>query len=133
MPKANKVIAPLVCAMAFITLPTFAFAGKVNGEKVKPEMKYKVTVCKRPERPKVKGDGEVDYQNAVLAYETYSLDQQNFADCVEREAGGDLRILQNVIFNGGQEEIAKAQRDIDALKADLDTFRTKLENAASKK
>jgi len=133
MYRHNKGLLKLACAFALATLPASALAGKVNGEKIKSEMKYKVTVCKRPERPKVKGDGEDDYQNAVLAYEAYSLAQQGFADCVEREAGGDLRTLQNVIFNGGQEEIAKAQRDIDALKADLDAFRAKLENAASNK
>ena len=133
MCRRNKGLLKFVCAFVLAALPVSAFAGKVNGEKIKPEMKYKVTVCERPEKPKVKGGNEDDYQKAVLAYEAYSLAQQSFADCVEREAGGDLRTLQNVIFNGGQEEIAKAQRDIDALKADLDTLRVKLENAASQK
>ncbi|PHS28750.1 MAG: hypothetical protein COA84_00755 [Robiginitomaculum sp.] len=133
MARQNTVLSPLVCALVLAVLPATAFAGKVNGEKIKPEMKYKVTACERPKKPKVKGGGEDDYQNAVLAYEAYSLAQQSFADCVEREAGGDLRTLQNVVFNGGQEEIAKSQRDIDALKADLDAFRAKLEGAARKK
>jgi hypothetical protein len=123
----------VVCALALLALPSSAFAGKLSGEKIKPDLKYKVTACQRPNMPKVKGNSEENYDNAVKAYEAYSVAQQGFADCVEREAGGDLRTLQEVIFTGGQEEIARSQRDIDAFKADLDAYRTKLEGKTDKK
>jgi len=123
----------LVCALVLLALPSSAFAGKLSGEKIKPDLKYKVTVCPRPDMPKVKGNSQENYDKAVKAYEAYSVAQQDFADCVEREAGGDLRTLQEVIFAGGQEEIARSQRDIDALKADLDAYRAKLEGKAGKK
>ncbi|PHS21291.1 MAG: hypothetical protein COA85_13165 [Robiginitomaculum sp.] len=135
MIKANITASPFVCtlALALAILPVPAFAGKLSSEKVKTGMKYKVTVCQRPDMPKVKGNSQKNYDNAVKAYEAYSVAQQGFADCVEREAGGDLRTLQEVIFAGGQEEIARSQRDIDALKADLDAFRVELEGKAGKK
>jgi len=123
----------LVCALVLLALPSSAFAGKLSGEKIKPDLKYKVTVCPRPAMPKVKGNSQENYDKAVKAYEAYSVAQQDFADCVEREAGGDLRTLQEVIFAGGQEEIARSQRDIDALKADLDAYRAKLEGKTGKK
>ncbi len=120
----------LVCALVLLALPSTALAGKLSSEKIKPDMKYRVTACQRPDMPKVKGNSQQNYDNAVKAYEAYSVAQQDFADCVEREAGGDLRTLQEVIFAGGQEEIARSQRDIDALKAELDAFRAKLEGKA---
>ncbi|MDQ7018865.1 MAG: hypothetical protein Q9M33_06845 [Robiginitomaculum sp.] len=123
----------VVCALVLLALPSSALAGKLSSEKIKPDMKYKVTVCQRPDMPKVKGNSQQNYDNAVKAYEAYSVAQQDFADCVEREAGGDLRTLQEVIFAGGQEEIARSQRDIDAFKAELDAFRAKLEGKADNK
>jgi hypothetical protein len=115
-------------ALLALVLPLTANAGKLEGNKVKPDMKYKVTVCHRPDAPKVKGKTLADYNAAKLAYDTYAQALQGFADCVEREARADLQTLQEAVFNGGQEAIAHSQRDIDAVKAELDALAAKIQD-----
>ncbi len=105
-----------------------AFAGKLSGEKIKQDTVYKVTECKRPDSPKVKDETIEGYEEASIAYQAFAMAQQQFVDCVEREAGEDMRALQEIIFAGGQEAIARAQREIDALKTDLDALRVRLES-----
>ncbi len=128
-PKARltRAGAPL-CAVALALTPNMALAGKLSGEKIKDGVTYKVTVCTRPELPKIKGKTKEGYRTTHLAYDAYTAAQQVFADCVEREASEDLQALREIVFAGGQEEIARSQRDIDALKADLDALKAELEH-----
>lgn len=114
-----------LCIGLFVAVP--ATAGKLSGEKIKQGMSYKITECNRPKPIKIKALTLEDYNKASQLYEDYAQAQQGFADCVEREAGGDLQALQDIIFAGGQDAIARSQRDIDALRLKLEQLRTKLD------
>ncbi len=122
----------IMAVCGFIMLfcaPARAVAGKVSGEKVKPEMKYKISECERPDNPKIKGDTLEEYNASVKAYEVYMSAQNVFADCVEREVGTDMKALQEIVFVGGQSAIAESQRDIDKIKHELDFLRSHLVKA----
>ncbi len=119
------------CSVAFlICAPGLAFAGKFSGEKVKPEMTYKITECERPDNPKIKGDTLEEYNASIVVYEAYVSAQNAFATCIEREVGEDLKALQEIVFVGGQSAIGQSQRDIDRIKHELDFLRSHLVKAA---
>ena len=113
---------------ALLLLPSAALAGKLSSQKIKPKMDYKISICESPKAPKIKANTVAGYEAVAAAFKTYLAAQQKYADCVEKEARSDLRTLQEVIFTGGQEAIAGAQRDIDAHKAELDALRMRLQD-----
>ncbi len=117
----------LAVVAALSALPFQAEAGKLAGEHVKPDMKYKPVECKRPDKPKIKGKTLAEYNQSVSAYEAYLSAQHGYADCVERVVGKDMKAVQDAIFTGGQEAIAQSQRDIDNIKHELDFLRAQLE------
>ena len=123
----NTISLTLAGAFIIASFSGPALAGKIAGEKIKPEMKYKISTCERPEKPKIKGNTRAEYNASVAAFEAYTSTQHDFADCVEREVGTDMKTLQEVVFTGGQEAIAHSQRDIDNIKHELDFLRAQLE------
>ena len=125
--KLSNLLAGLA-AFAALLAPGQALAGKLSSQKIKPKMHYKITECKAPDAPRIKADTAEEYETVAAAFKTYLAAQQTYADCVEQEARRDLRTLREVIFTGGQEAIAEAQREIDARKARLDALRQRLQN-----
>ncbi len=117
-----------LAAFALLLAPVQAHAGKLSSQKIKPKMHYKITECKAPDAPRIKADTAEEYEAVAAAFKTYLAAQQTYADCVEQEARRDLRTLREVIFTGGQEAIAEAQREIDAHKARVDALRQRLQN-----
>ncbi len=124
----NKQLTLVTAMILAASISGPALAGKIAGEKIKPGMKYKISTCERPDKPKIKGNSKEEYNASVAAFEAYTSTQHEFADCVEREVGVDMKVLQEVVFTGGQDAIAHSQRDIDNIKHELDFLRARLQN-----
>lgn len=97
---------------ALLFLPAVALAGSYGTASIHGNKDWRSTACSKPAQPQLAITSQASYNEAVLVYNKYIVQVQEYAECVNKEASKDAKTVIKAINEGSAKAVKKAQKEL---------------------